>query len=635
MSHGNTGNVENELSVARALTWRYIIALSLVASLSTAAWVSLHLVISEQKSTAAVVNVSGRQRMLSQRTALFSNLLVTAPKSERAQIRSKLQESIDLMARSHHGLTHGDREMGLPNTMSPAVHELYYGTTEALDQQVETYIYTVRALLALREDALTVDNDHLRYITNTAPTTLVGALDRMVRQYQLEGETSVARLQKAETVFWLVTLLLLVLEALLIFHPFVRHVRVIIAKLQGVTDELRLHQGHLEELVAHRTAELESRSKELAESEEKFRLISTAAQDAIAIIGPAEQVVYWNPAAEKVFGYTDDEVMGKNLHTLLTPEGQRDLAHSGFKGFRQTGEGKLVGKTFEVDALHKEGHEFPIELSISAIRLHGDWHALGIIRDITERRQTDLRLQEKTDELLRSNTDLERFAYSVSHDMRQPLRAISGHLQLLKTGAQDKLDEDDRENLSFALSGAKRMDSMIVSLLEFSRVGRKSEAKRWIQSREVLDEALEFLSPAIRQGQAEVETMGEWPMVYASSDDLLRLLQNLIGNALHYHETDRPPHVEVESVVEGKKWRVSVRDQGIGIDPRQIDRLFQFFSRLQAYSRFEGTGMGLALCRRIVELHHGRIWAESAGEGMGSSFIFELPIPSPASSKNQ
>jgi hypothetical protein len=200
MSHGNTENVENELSVARALTWRYIIALSLVASLSTAAWVSLHLVISEQKSTAAVVNVSGRQRMLSQRTALFSNLR-TAPKSERAQIRSKLQESIDLMARSHHGLTHGDREMGLPNTMSPAVHELYYGTTEALDQQVETYIHTVRALLALREDALTVDNDHLRYITNTAPTTLVGALDRMVLQYQLEGETSVARLQKAETVF--------------------------------------------------------------------------------------------------------------------------------------------------------------------------------------------------------------------------------------------------------------------------------------------------------------------------------------------------------------------------------------------------------------------------------------------------
>jgi hypothetical protein len=269
--------------VARALTWRYAIALTLVATLSTAAWISLDLVITEQKSTAAVVNVSGRQRMLSQRTALFSNLLADARRSERPAIRTKLQEAIALMDVSHQGLTHGNAEMGLPGILSPTVRAMYFDGPDALDTQVVTYIKAVRELLRLDDGALQHDHPLLQYITRTAPGPLVAALDDMVQQYQLEGETSVARLKQAETLFWVVTLLLLLLEAVLIFHPFTRHVRAIIGKLQQVTDELRLHQEHLEELVRRRTRELEQQSKELAESEEKFRLISTFAKDAIVI----------------------------------------------------------------------------------------------------------------------------------------------------------------------------------------------------------------------------------------------------------------------------------------------------------------------------------------------------------------
>lgn len=381
--------MKHDLGVAHALTWRYVIALSLVATLSTAAWVSLHLVISEQKSTAAVVNVSGRQRMLSQRTALFSNLLMNTPKAERPFIRGKLKDAIDLMARSHRGLIHGDNEMGLPETMSPAVRSMYFDGANALDGQVETYIKTVQALLLLDDNELTPENPLFQYVTKAAPTTLVSALDQMVLQYQLEGEASVGSLQKAETIFWVVTLLLLLLEAMLIFHPFVKHVRTIIGKLQRVTDELQLHQDSLEVLVRQRTAELESRSEALAESEEKFRLISTAAQDAITIIGADGQVIYWNPAAEKIFGYKADEAMGKNLHTLLTPIHYHDAAHSGFEHFRHSGEGDFIGKTFETTALRKSGEEFPIELSISSVRLKNSWHALGIIRDVTERKFTE------------------------------------------------------------------------------------------------------------------------------------------------------------------------------------------------------------------------------------------------------
>lgn len=376
------------LHVAHGLTWRYVIALLLVATLSTAAWLSLHLVISEQKSTAAVVNVSGRQRMLSQRTALFSNLLVHAANTERTVIRQKLNDAIQLMQRSHHGLVNGDAGMGLPADMSPKVRSMYFDGDNGLNAQVETYIKTVYELLSLDDSALNAATPQLHYITQTAPNQLVANLDQMVRQYQLEGEASVSRLQTAETVFWGITLLLLALEALLIFHPFVKHVTLVIHKLQRATQELQHHEEQLEETVKQRTAELQ-------ESEEKFRLISTNAQDGIIIIGAEEQVIYCNPAAEKIFGYTADEVLGKNLHDLLIPIRYQDFAHSGFNHFQLHGTGNVIGKTLEIQALHKNGHEFFVELSISVFKFKNAWHALGMVRDITERK----RLEEEIHQL--------------------------------------------------------------------------------------------------------------------------------------------------------------------------------------------------------------------------------------------
>lgn len=237
---------------------------------------------------------------------------------------------------------------------------------------------------------------------------------------------------------------------------------------------------------------------------------------------------------------------------------------------------------------------------------------------MSERKQIELELQ-------RSNADLEQFAYAASHDMRQPLRMVASYLKLLEESLGKRLDEEQQQFLQFALDGAKRMDSMILSLLEYSRVGRQNTNYELIASRDCIDEALAFLSPVLRESAGKVDVSGDWIELVANHDELTRLLQNLISNALKYHEENQPPLVQVRAIVGKNVFRVEVQDCGIGIELTQIERLFKVFSRLHARTRFEGTGVGLALCRKIVEQHGGTIGVESEGEGFGCTFWFELP----------
>jgi light-regulated signal transduction histidine kinase (bacteriophytochrome) len=242
----------------------------------------------------------------------------------------------------------------------------------------------------------------------------------------------------------------------------------------------------------------------------------------------------------------------------------------------------------------------------------------SIVEDITAQKAAE-------NEIRHSNSELEQFAYAISHDMRQPLRMITSYLQLIGKALAGKLDDETRQYLAFAVDGAKRMDQMIVSLLEFSRIGRKTKPFALLSSREALDEALIFLGPEIETSHGTVDVTGDWPELVASRDELVRLLQNLISNALKYHPEEQIPRVEVKAIEMPDIFRVEVQDQGIGIDPSQTGRLFQVFSRLQSRARFEGSGVGLALCRKIVEHHGGRIGVNSEGEGCGSTFWFELP----------
>lgn len=249
--------------------------------------------------------------------------------------------------------------------------------------------------------------------------------------------------------------------------------------------------------------------------------------------------------------------------------------------------------------------------------------------DVTERKRAEealadqaLKLQQAMEELQRSNAELEQFAYVASHDLQEPLRMVASYCQLLQRRYQAKLDQDANEFISFAVEGAKRMQSLINDLLLYSRVGTKGKAFVPIPVEQVLADALANLSVAAEEAQAEI-SHDPLPVVQADQVQLIQLFQNLIGNALKFrHET--PVRIHVGAVREGDRWLINVTDNGIGIEPQYAERIFMIFQRLHTRDQYPGTGIGLSVCKKIVERHGGRIWVEPAPT-RGSVFKFSLP----------
>jgi light-regulated signal transduction histidine kinase (bacteriophytochrome) len=231
--------------------------------------------------------------------------------------------------------------------------------------------------------------------------------------------------------------------------------------------------------------------------------------------------------------------------------------------------------------------------------------------------------ERSRDELERSNADLEAFAYLASHDLAAPLRAVGGFVALLGRRYVDQLDDDAREIIGHAVDGVQRMQTMIDDLLLYSRAGTADLQREDVAAGELVTAALRDLAPAVMESGAQIE-VGELPTVRADATQLQRVFQNLLSNAMKYTAPDVSPRVVVRSTPADGGWEIAVADNGIGIEPRNAERVFEMFARVHGGADYRGTGLGLAICRRVVERHGGRLWVE-ANPGGGSVFRLTLP----------
>ena len=367
----------------------------------------------------------------------------------------------------------------------------------------------------------------------------------------------------------------------------------------------------------------------LRDSEERFRAIFEQAAVGIAKTTLCGQFMRVNPGFCQIVRYAESELLQKNWQAITHPddiEADREYVSSLLSGNIQTFslEKRLVCKDEAVRWAN---------VTVSAMRdANGTpQYLICAIEDISERKLVQELLQASLDtqtryaqELTRSNAELEQFSYVASHDLQAPLSTIAGYAQLLEKRCHNQLDAQGNKFIRNIVNSCERMQALIDDLLEYSRVGRSEKPFDVIDCNLVFEDACANLQLAIRQDRASV-TRGDLPRVRGDSFQLLQLFQNLIGNAIKYRSSEAPM-VRVSASRQGDSWVFSVQDNGIGIAEQYHPRIFQLFQRLHSQKQYSGTGIGLAICQRIVDRHGGRLWVESE-PNRGSTFYFSIPIP--------
>lgn len=401
-------------------------------------------------------------------------------------------------------------------------------------------------------------------------------------------------------------------------------------------------------------------------AEERFRLVVESAPNAMVMIDQTGRVVLVSAQTEKLFGYSRQELIGKPIEMLVP--GRFRPQHPGYRDdFFAKPQIRPMGAGRDLYGLRKDGTEVPIEIGLNPIKTEEGAFVLAAVVDITPRKAFENQTRDFTknleeqvkqrtleinrqrvaalnimedaneakkgleksereekrrgEELARSNKELEQFAYVASHDLQEPIRKIVGFTQLLAGDFEDKLGHESRVHMDFIVDGAKRMQALIQDLLQYSRTGTAKLIFRATDLNAVVAEALSNLELRVKETQAEV-IYKDLPTLKANKIFMVSLFQNLIGNSLKFR-SEEAPRIEIDAKKTDEGYEFTVTDNGIGIDPQFAGRLFVIFQRLHPKDQYEGTGIGLAVCKRIVERHGGRIWIEP-GKGKGSMFKFTL-----------
>lgn len=359
--------------------------------------------------------------------------------------------------------------------------------------------------------------------------------------------------------------------------------------------------------------------KERASANRKLSALMEAAPDAMVILDSGYCIDMCNSATERFFGYTLAELKGKHVNLLISGKEKGNGANGG-----NGGEVAFLRGAHNVWLRRRDGSRFAADLEVSSITTEGGFYRIASIRDITERHEFAAALEKKSDELERSNKDLENFAYIASHDLQEPLRMIATYLTLLQKKYDPVLDANGKDYVHYCIDSSMRLNRMIRALLLLARVSSSSESQfEIVDMNATVKEALADLRVAITEANVEV-MVDSLPEITGEKTHLRQLFQNLIANAIKFRKNDVPGKIEIRSRTMGKEIEFCVKDNGIGFEMQYADQVFGLFQRLHSRREYSGSGLGLALCRRIVERHGGRIWVRTAPDA-GATFTFTIP----------
>lgn len=348
-----------------------------------------------------------------------------------------------------------------------------------------------------------------------------------------------------------------------------------------------------------------------AAADERFRRVVEASPNGVLMVDRAQTIVLVNGMVEQIFGYDRSELLGHPLEQLIPSRFRADHQVK-VTQFQAGPNSRPMGS--DLVGRRRDGSEVPVEVQLTPVEMVDGKFIVASIVDISARRVAET-------ELRRSNADLEQFASIASHDLQEPLRMVASYTELLAKRYQGKLDEKADKYIFYANDGARRMQQLVKDLLSYSRVGSQGRALQPVSADDVAQRVVQMLREPLAQVNATLE-IKPLPKVMADEGQLYQLFQNLIGNALKFRG-EQPPVITIEAVLEHDRWRFGVRDNGIGIELQYSERIFQMFQRLHERGRYDGSGIGLAIVKRIVERHGGKVWFEST-LGVGTTFFFTL-----------
>ena len=376
---------------------------------------------------------------------------------------------------------------------------------------------------------------------------------------------------------------------------------------------------------------LRKQAEVLQKAELKFRSLFEAAPDAMVMCRADGEIIMANSQTEVLFARPRDQITAHNIRDLVPGWSYRP--RTGWHDEPSQAVGQSM-ENVELLAFRADGAAFPVEISFSPSHTEDGLSVISAIRDISERKKAEGQIRRlnasleervlaRTQELMRSNEELQQFAYVASHDLQEPLRTVSVYAQLLARRYRGQLQGDADQFITFIVDNASRMEKMVYDLLDFSRVdSRGTDFFNWVGCENVLADAVGNIHTLIEESEAVV-THDRLPFVMGDPVQLTRLFQNLLVNSIKYR-SEELPRIHVSAAPSGDDWLFSVRDNGIGIEPQYAEKIFGIFRSLRPQDKASGSGMGLAICRKIVGRNEGRIWVESE-LGRGATFYFTLP----------